>query len=125
MRRRKWTLEEQARFLKMTGELLLRGYPLAEALDSLTYHLPNHHKEEIKEGLLDLKEGYRFFQILQKLKFNDDLIGYVFFAEQHGGLATAFLDGSKMMQKRASDLTQLKKILVYPFFCCEIAYCCE
>src|SRR4051794_24511679 len=103
MKRRKWTLEEQANFLKMTGELLSRGYPLAEALDSITYHLPKNRKGEIKEGLYDLKEGYPFYRVLQKLEFNDHLIGYVFFAEQHGSLATAFLEGSKMMQKRAKD----------------------
>jgi competence protein ComGB len=116
MKRRKWTLEEQSWFLKMTGELLTRGYPLSEALNSIIYHLPNRHKDDIMEGLLSLKEGCYFYQILEKLEFNDHLIGYVYYAEQHGGLAAAFLDGSKMMEKRAKDWDQFKKLLAYPLF---------
>ena len=38
--KRKWTLDEQANFLKKLGELLIRGYPLSEALESVLYHLP-------------------------------------------------------------------------------------
>ena len=58
MKRHKWTIKEQATFLKMMGELLLRGYPLTEALDSITFHLPKNRKNEIKEGIYCLKEGY-------------------------------------------------------------------
>src|SRR3954469_6423422 len=116
MKRRKWSLDEQASFLKMTGELLSRGYPLAEALESMMYHLPVHRRVEMKECLCDLKEGYPLYLTLQKLAFDEHLIGYVFFAEQHGGLATAFLEGSKMMQKRAKDFAKLKKLFSYPLF---------
>lgn len=116
MKTRKWSLDEQASFLKMTGELLLRGYPLAEALESVVFHLPKHRQMEIKEGLVLLKEGYPFYLILQRLKFEKHLTGYVFFAEQHGGLATSFIEGSKMIQNRAKDFTKLKKLFAYPLF---------
>jgi competence protein ComGB len=116
MRHHKWTMDEQAIFLKMTGELLSRGYPLADALESTIYHLPRRRKEEIRDGLLDLKEGFPFYTILSKLDFNEYLIGYVFFAEQHGGLATSFIDGSDMLRKQADDLKRLKTMLVYPCF---------
>jgi len=116
MKQTKWSLEEQASFLKMIGELLIRGYPLAEALDSITYHLPQKRNLEIKECLRGLKEGYPFYLVLQKLAFHKDVIGYVYFAEQHGGLAMAFLEGSKMMQRRAKDLSQIKKLVSYPLF---------
>jgi competence protein ComGB len=116
MKQRKWTIKEQTTFLKMMGELLNRGYPLTEALDSITYHLPKNRKLEIKEGVYDLKEGYPFYSILKKMDFNEHLVGYVFFAEQHGGLATAFIEGSQIMQNRAKDLTKLKKLISYPLF---------
>jgi competence protein ComGB len=116
MKRHKWSLEEQAKFLKITGELLSRGYPLAEALESMMYHLPKNRRIEMKECLDDLKEGYPFYLILQKLKFDEHSIGYVFFAEQHGGLAVAFLEGSKMMEKRAKDFAKLRKLFSYPLF---------
>ena len=101
--KRKWTLDEQANFLKKLGELLIRGYPLSEALESVLYHLPKYRRHEVNECLVTLKEGYPFYLILQKLKFDEHLTGYVFFAEQHGGMATAFVEGSNMVQKRAKD----------------------
>ncbi|WP_071396969.1 competence type IV pilus assembly protein ComGB [Bacillus tuaregi] len=116
MKKNKWTLQEQASFLKMIGELLIRGYPLAEALDSATYHLPRTRHVELKECLYGLKEGYPFYIMLRKLEFNEHVIGYVYFAEQHGSLAMAFLEGSKMLQKRATNLSRIKKLLSYPLF---------
>lgn len=116
MKKRKWTLQEQSHFLKRTGELLSRGYPLSEAIESLSFQLPHKKKAEVSQCLSDLKEGYPFYQILANLNFNQNLIGYVYFAEQHGGLANAFQDGSEMMLKRNSDFEKLKKILFYPVF---------
>lgn len=116
MRNYKWSLLEQCQFLKRTGELLSRGYPLSEALESLIFQLPKTKKAELSLCLADLKEGYPFYQILANLKFNQHLIGYVYFAEQHGGLAHALQDGSDMMQKRDKDFEKLKKMLVYPLF---------
>ena len=109
--KRKWTLDEQANFLKKLGELLIRGYPLSEALESVLYHLPKYRRQEINECLVTLKEGYPFYLILQKLKFDEHLTGYVFFAEQHGGMATAFIEGSNMVQKRANDFSKIKKLI--------------
>lgn len=116
MKKHKWTLQEQSHFLKRIGELLSRGYPLSEAIESLSFQLPHKMKAEISQCLADLKEGYPFYQILSNLNFNQNLIGYVYFAEQHGGLAHAFQDGSEMMLKRNSDFEKLKKLLVYPVF---------
>nr|WP_295975769.1 competence type IV pilus assembly protein ComGB [uncultured Bacillus sp.] len=116
MKRRKWPLSEQARFLKMTGELLSRGYPLADAMNSILNHLPKRFKDDVAEGIQSLKSGERFSQVLQKLAFHDDLVGYVFFAEQHGGLAEAFRAGSSMIEKRVQDMAKLQKLLAYPIF---------
>lgn len=116
MGRRKWSMKEQAELLKKTGELLSRGYPLAEAIHSLTYQLGKHRKEEITEALAHLKEGHPFHKVLIDLGFNETLIGFVYFAEQHGSLADAFQDGSEMMLKRGEDLQKLKKIVIYPLF---------
>ena len=113
---RKWSLQEQCQFLKRTGELLTRGYPLSEAIESLLFQLPSKKKHEISQCLADLREGYPFYQILAKLRFNQHLIGYVYFAEQHGGFATAFQDGSEIMLKRDQDFEKLKKLFVYPLF---------
>lgn len=114
MKKRKWTLQEQSLLLKRTGELLARGYPLSEAIESISFQLPQKKKLEVRKSLAVLREGYPFYQILSNLKFNQHLIGYVYFAEQHGGLANAFREGSDMMLKRNGDFEKLKKLLVYP-----------
>ncbi len=116
MKQHKWTIQEQGYFLKKTGDLLSRGYPLAEALESLVHQLPSKRKQEIAQCLSELKEGYPFYQILSNMNFNKSLIGYVFFAEQHGGLASAFLEGSEMILKRGKDAEKLKKLISYPLF---------
>ncbi|MDZ5471017.1 competence type IV pilus assembly protein ComGB (plasmid) [Bacillus sp. 31A1R] len=114
MKRRNWTLQEQAYFLRKVGELLERGYPLAEAIDSIKYHIKKIRKEEMIKSLNKLKEGHPFHEILLELNFNKTLVGFVYFAEQHGGLALALKDGSDMMLKRRDDLQKLKQIIYYP-----------
>ncbi|UAC47233.1 type II secretion system F family protein [Bacillus aquiflavi] len=114
MRRYKWSIREQANFLKYTGELIERGYPLSEAIESLTFQLKEKRKKEIGDCLEFLKEGRSFSYILTKLGFKEDLIGYVFFSEQHGGLANALQDGSEVMLKRRKDIERLLKLLYYP-----------
>lgn len=114
MKSRKWTLKEQAEFLKRVGELLNRGYPLSEAIHSLTYQMKKTRKGEIELSLKELKEGYPFHKILFDLGFHETLVGFVYFAEQHGSLAEAFHDGSEMILRRDSDTEKLKKIIIYP-----------
>jgi competence protein ComGB len=114
MKRRKWSIKEQADFLKKTGELLARGYPLSDAIQSLSYQMKKVRQEEIRQFLDDLKEGHQLHKILTDLRFHKTLVGFVYFAEQHGSLSDAFRDGSAMMQKRDTDAEKLKKLLIYP-----------
>lgn len=114
MRNRNWPLKEQAKFLKRTGELLSRGYPLAEAIQSLTYQMKKGQKEEIIRSFDDLKEGHPLYKILADLDFHQTLVGFVYFAEQHGSLADAFFEGSEMMLRREQDTEKLRKIFFYP-----------
>ncbi|MBN8200464.1 MULTISPECIES: competence type IV pilus assembly protein ComGB [Bacillaceae] len=116
MQKHKWTIQEQGLFLKNTGELLSRGYPLSEALESLMHQLPPKRKHEISQCLSQLKEGFPFYQILADMNFNKNLIGYVYFAEQHGGLASAFLEGSEMVLRKGKDIEKLQKLMAYPIF---------
>ena len=111
---KKWTDEQQATFLKRTGELLVRGYTLAEAIESLIYYLPSTKKNELAQCLVELREGYPLHHILANLQFNSNLIGYVYFAEQHGGLAEAFQEGSNFILKRSQDLQRIIKMFFYP-----------
>ncbi|CAM3805279.1 competence type IV pilus assembly protein ComGB [Mesobacillus zeae] len=114
--RDKWTVQEQARFLKRTGELLSRGYPLAEAVHSLSFYMEPVRKKDIQKCLADLREGHPFFRTLEDLGFKRELVSYVYFAEQHGGLAEAVMDGSDMVLKRQNDYRKLQQLAAYPLF---------
>ncbi|GKU81173.1 competence type IV pilus assembly protein ComGB [Niallia sp. NCCP-28] len=116
MRKNKWSLDEQAMFLMNIGELLERGYSLAEAVQSTLYYLPFYKQEEIRACIGSLQGGESFYENLIKLQFNVQLISYVFFAEKHGGFATAFQDAGSMMTSRQQTVAKLKKILYYPLF---------
>ncbi|MEH7178735.1 competence type IV pilus assembly protein ComGB [Neobacillus vireti] len=114
MKRHKWTVDEQAKFLKRIGELLARGYPIAEAIESISLHLPKNRKEELYKCLVDLKNGGSFHDVLGNLGFHKDLIGYVYFAEQHGSFAEAILEGSSLALVKENDRRKLIKLLQYP-----------
>ncbi|WP_160721647.1 competence type IV pilus assembly protein ComGB [Bacillus sp. USDA818B3_A] len=114
MSRHKWSVSEQANFLKRTGDLLLRGYPIAEAIESIALQLSLNRKEELHECLTGLKQGLPFHEVLNNLRFDRDLIGYVYFAEQHGSFAEALLEGSNLALLKEKDLQKLFKLLQYP-----------
>jgi competence protein ComGB len=114
MKSLKWTVDEQAKFLKRIGELLSRGYPIAEAIESISLQLPKNRKEELYKCLVDLKNGISFHDVLGNLGFHNDLIGYVYFAEQHGSFAEAILEGSSLALVKENDRKKLLKILQYP-----------
>ena len=114
MKRHSWSVNEQAIFLKRIGELLARGYPIAEAIESLSLHLPRNRKEELHHCLVDLKNGISFHDVLNTLGFHKDLIGYVYFAEQHGSFAEALMEGSSLALVKENDRKKLLKLLQYP-----------
>lgn len=112
----KWSIKDQAHFLKRIGELLSRGYPISEAIESLSFQMSHLRKEELNYVLINLKNGHPFYQGLERLGFHEDLIGYVYFAEQHGSIAEALLEGSKLVLQKDLDKQKLIKILQYPMF---------
>nr|WP_053368933.1 competence type IV pilus assembly protein ComGB [Bacillus sp. FJAT-27245] len=114
MRRRKWPLKEQAEFLKKAGELLQRGYHMSEAIESLSYQLPATRKHDLENCLGLLKNGVPFHKALEGMGFNNELSGYVYFAEQHGNFSEAVLEGSKALLNRDRDARKLMKLLYYP-----------
>ncbi|WP_042458358.1 competence type IV pilus assembly protein ComGB [Neobacillus dielmonensis] len=116
MTKHKWTVDEQANFLRRVGELLARGYPIAEAIESISLHLPKHRKEVLNNCLNELKKGVPFHDVLDHLGFHNDLIGYVYYAEQHGSFAEALLEGSSLVQLKDRDVKKLLKMLQYPVF---------
>jgi len=111
-----WSNLEQARFLKCIGELLDRGYSMAEAVQSSCSYMPDRRMEDINAFYGSLKGGDTFFENLVRLNFDRQVISFVYFAEKHGGFANAFQDASKMIQNKQDTIKKLRKILSYPLF---------
>lgn len=114
MKQPKWSIIEQAQFLKRTGNLLQRGYPIAEAIESLSFQVPSAQKHGLINLLEGLKKGLLLHEVLANHHFYEDLIGYVYFAEQHGSLAEALLQGSELVLKKENDKRKLLNMLHYP-----------
>jgi competence protein ComGB len=87
---------------------------IAEAMESVSFQFPPSKKAELVECLVDLKKGMSFHEILAKLRFQSDLIGYVYLAEQHGSFAEALLEGSGLALRKAKDMHSLLKLIQYP-----------
>lgn len=111
-----WSNIEQAKFLKCIGELLDRGYSMAEAVQSSRYYMPDRRMEDIIACYGSLKGGDSFVENLVRFNFDYQVISFVYFAEKHGGFASAFQDASRMIQNKQDTIRKLKKILTYPLF---------
>ena len=114
MRKNKWPLKAQAEFLKKAGELLQRGYHIAEAIESISWQMPAHRKNDLSNCLASLKNGLPFHKVLEEMGVNRELAGYVYFAEKHGSFAEAVLEGSTAILKRDKDSRKLLKLMYYP-----------
>ncbi|MCM3599602.1 type II secretion system F family protein [Robertmurraya korlensis] len=114
MKSNKWLVTEQSNLLKHVGELLDRGYSLAEAMESTSLQMAEGKKIQLNNSIKLLKEGFAFSLVIQKLGFHQTLVSYVYFAEQHGGQAHAYIEASKYMLKQQKDKKELIKVLTYP-----------
>ncbi|WP_066047023.1 competence type IV pilus assembly protein ComGB [Robertmurraya korlensis] len=114
MKSNKWLLTEQSNLLRHVGELLDRGYSLSEAMESISLQMVEGKKKQLANSIKLLREGFSFSLVLQKLGFHRTLVSYVYFAEQHGGQAHAFIEASKYMLKQQKDKKELMKVLTYP-----------
>nr|WP_283244059.1 competence type IV pilus assembly protein ComGB [Bacillus suaedaesalsae] len=111
-----WSLEEQARILKWLSTLLDRGYPILEALTFLKMNLSDKQKVLLEQQIKVMKEGGSFHQALMNLSFHRDVLGYLYFAEQHGNLSFALREGSSLVEQKVQYKKRLVKILQYPLF---------
>ncbi|MHC0035929.1 competence type IV pilus assembly protein ComGB [Pseudoneobacillus sp. C159] len=113
---KQWSILEQGNYLKKIGELLERGYSYSEAVESLLLQMPTHRKQELLSCLENLKAGEPLHNVLSSLKFQKDVIGYLYFADKHGGMLEAISEGSKLLLNKHINFQKLKKAIVYPLF---------
>lgn len=112
--KKKLSLVEQARLLKILGELIQKGYPLLQAIEFLSIQFPTSYRNTILKAKQLLINGHSFIEFAKSLSLHPDVIVYLYFAEKHGDLSFALREGSFMLLKKIQHRAYLRKVLGYP-----------
>lgn len=116
MKKVKWAISEQAIFLKRLGNLLQKGYSLLSALEFLRLQEKAVLQEEIKTCISRLQQGASLYEVFVQMKFHQDVLGYLFYAEKHGNIAATLEKAGRLLEGRQRQQEQLMKIIKYPLF---------
>ncbi len=95
---------------------------MLEALTFLMLHLPNEKKNLLEVQVVKMKEGGSFHDALVQLNFHRDVLGYLFFAEQHGDLSFALREASLLIESKQAYMTRFIKLIQYPLFLIGITF---
>ncbi|MBB6175314.1 competence protein ComGB [Anoxybacillus tengchongensis] len=115
-RRCNWSLQEQSLFFIQLGKLLSKGYSLAQAIEFLQIQQSASKQKDLDDCMHALRAGVPIHEAFSRMQFHSHLLGYVFFAEQHGQLAHGFIEAGEIGQMRARYVEQVKRMLRYPLF---------
>ncbi|MFT4412616.1 competence type IV pilus assembly protein ComGB [Fredinandcohnia humi] len=116
IKRKGWSIKEQTVFLRRLGELIQQGYTFEQASQFLLVQLPSKRYESVEKIIARCKQGESLYIAFGEAGFHKDILGYLFFAEQHGDISFALREGSNMLSKRLDHTDKLKKLLKYPLF---------
>ncbi|MCU9613861.1 competence type IV pilus assembly protein ComGB [Caldibacillus lycopersici] len=116
MRKRRWSIHEQALLFQRLGLLLQQGYTLSEAIDFMIIQLDKEKSSALTTGVEQLKTGERFYKVLSNLKFHPTAVSFVYYGEENGQLAFSLKTTGELLQKRENDEGRLKNLLAYPLF---------
>jgi competence protein ComGB len=114
----KWKRKEKGMFLFHIGQLLEQGYDLGTAIDLVGIHQKYEIREKVTGILNSLREGMPIHQILLEYHFPNNVVGFLFFAEQHGNLSFAFKESGKLLVKQSEIIKEFIKLIRYPVFLC-------
>lgn len=112
----RWPVGEQAEFLEKLGEMMMNGYTLLDALSMLELQLKRQQKTDIAFGRRKLAEGYPVFQVLNMISFHKAAVSIVYFAERHGNVPFAFMQGGELLRRKIEQAEKIKKAAHYPAF---------
>lgn len=113
-RNKNWTIREQALYLSRIGNLLDQGYSFEQASQFLQFQLPEKHSKDISAIIESCKQGETLYTAFSQVGFHKDILGYIYFAEQHGDISFALREGSAMLQRKLKHLEKGKKLIRYP-----------
>lgn len=100
--------------MKHLSELLEKGYSLNQGIEFLQLQLLQKRIDELNQCMARLKEGEKFHQTLADMKFNRDIVGFLYFADHHGDMPTALREGGEMAEKKLHHYNRFVKVIRYP-----------
>ncbi len=116
MFKKTWRLSDQVVLLKRLGELLEKGYSLLQALEFLRFQLPLGKRVQLQCMIDGLKDGKSLHDSFHQLMFHQEMLSYLFYAEQHGDISFALQQGSALLYKKDKYRKDMMKIMQYPIF---------
>lgn len=116
MKHKKWKLAHKALFLERLGTLMSQGYTLSDGIEFLKYHEKEHVQVSLNYLLRRLSVGDSFHEVLEILEFPEDVLGYLYFSEEHGDFSFSLKESGKMLTRREEYKQRLRKIVRYPLF---------
>ncbi|TPV44015.1 competence type IV pilus assembly protein ComGB [Bacillus dicomae] len=116
MFKKTWSLSDQVVLLKRLGELLEKGYSLLQALEFLQFQLSLEKKVQLQHMIDGLKGGKSLHDSFHQLMFHQEMLSYLFYAEQHGDISFALQQGSSLLYKKDKYRKDMMKIMQYPMF---------
>lgn len=104
---------EQGQFFKRLGEMLGRGFSLAEAIEFLS-RIHSGREPVFRAILADLHEGVPVHEAFYRQGFDSRTCAKLFFADKHGFLALALQDSGDYLLRLQHEKKKMSKLLRYP-----------
>ena len=116
LRRSRWKIEEQIMFLKRLGMLLDEGYSLNDAISFIQIQLKKDKQNKLLESIEKLKNGEKFFKVLEQLQFHSTAVSFVFYGEQNGNLSKSLQTAGLILSEQEKRKKKIQTLLAYPIF---------
>ncbi|MCO7176573.1 competence type IV pilus assembly protein ComGB [Sporolactobacillus kofuensis] len=114
--RRNWTKKDQAQLLIELGRCLHDGYPLSTAIELQDYNRRPKLAEDMKYMYQAMRAGLAFHEGLRALRFPEEVVHAIYFAEAGGTLPTALMETGTMLQRREYFKERMRRFTRYPLF---------
>lgn len=110
---KKMSLSHQAKYIQLTGELLVNGFSIQETMDILLKMAPVP-KIYLQQGQQLLQSGHTFYDVLQEMGFTQEKLVQIELAESHGNLIKTLKSMAEQFRLVDEFRKELKKIISYP-----------
>ena len=108
---KKMSLNHQAKYIRLMGELLDHGFSIQEATEILLKITPVPHIY-LQQGHRLLQEGHSFYEVLQALGFTQDKLVQIELASAHGNLIQTLNGMAEQFRLVAEFRKELKKMIM-------------